>query len=124
MDIICLFCFLRKKKQTKKKQKTNYPLFFHGCSDALNVYMQIFFALLLHKIVIGFSLGVRLVQSTLSSTTALLCSIIFAAQIIIGGFGGIAILDFVSRGSPLIAGTVSFITQVILRYIYSCKCSK
>uniref|UniRef100_A0A0R3RVE8 Zinc/iron permease n=1 Tax=Elaeophora elaphi TaxID=1147741 RepID=A0A0R3RVE8_9BILA len=82
-----------------------------GLVGGMNEIMQIFFALLLHKIVIGFSLGVRLVQSTLSLTTALLCSTIFAAQIIIGGFGGIAILDFVSRGSPLIAGTVSFIAQ-------------
>lgn len=71
-------------------------------------------ALLLHKIVVGFSLGVRLVQSALSFTTVLLCSTTFAAQIIIGGFCGIAILDFVSHGSPLIAGIVSFVAQVVL----------
>ncbi|KAL3989362.1 ZIP Zinc transporter family protein [Acanthocheilonema viteae] len=82
-----------------------------GLVGGANEIMQIFFALLLHKIVIGFSLGIRLVQSALSFTTAFLCSTIFAVQIIIGGFGGIAILDFVSRGSPLIAGTVSFIAQ-------------
>ncbi|CAG9530301.1 unnamed protein product [Cercopithifilaria johnstoni] len=82
-----------------------------GLVGGMNEIIQIFFALLLHKIVIGFSLGVRLVQSALSFTTALLCSIVFAAQIIIGGFGGIAILDFVSRGSPLTACVVSFIAQ-------------
>ncbi|VIO88150.1 ZIP Zinc transporter family protein [Brugia malayi] len=82
-----------------------------GLVSGMREIMQIFFVLLVHKTVIGFSLGVRLVKSALSLTMALVCSIIFAAQIIIGGFGGIAILDVVSRGSPLIAGTVSFIAQ-------------
>ncbi|VDK75072.1 unnamed protein product [Litomosoides sigmodontis] len=73
-------------------------------------------ALSLHAVFEGLSLGLvggtnEIMQSALSFATAVICSIIFAAQIIIGGFGGIAILDFVSRGSPLIAGTVSFITQ-------------
>lgn len=75
--------------------------------------MQIFLGMLLHKIVIGFSLGVRLVQSALSLKTVLLCSTTFAAQIIVGGFGGIAILDFVSSGSPHTACKVSFVLQVI-----------
>uniref|UniRef100_A0A1I7V9A6 Zinc transporter ZIP3 n=1 Tax=Loa loa TaxID=7209 RepID=A0A1I7V9A6_LOALO len=82
-----------------------------GLVSGMSEIMQVFFALLLHKTVIGFSLGIRLVQSALSLTTALLCSTVFAAQIIIGGFGGIAILDLVSRGSPLIASAVSFIAQ-------------
>uniref|UniRef100_A0A915PL70 Zinc transporter ZIP1 n=1 Tax=Setaria digitata TaxID=48799 RepID=A0A915PL70_9BILA len=84
-----------------------------GLVSGVNEIVQIFLALLLHKIVIGFSLGVRLVQSSLSSTTALLCSIIFAGQIIIGGFCGIAVLDFVSHGSPIVAGTISFIAQAV-----------
>uniref|UniRef100_A0A8R1TRX7 Uncharacterized protein n=1 Tax=Onchocerca volvulus TaxID=6282 RepID=A0A8R1TRX7_ONCVO len=84
-----------------------------GLVGGMNEIMQIFFALLLHKTVIGFSLGVRLVQSALSSTAAFIWSTVFAAQIIVGGFGGIAILDFVSRGSPLVASKVSFVAQAI-----------
>ncbi|VDO43456.1 unnamed protein product, partial [Onchocerca flexuosa] len=84
-----------------------------GLVGGMNEIMQIFFALLLHKTVIGFSLGVRLVQSALSPTVAFIWSTVFAAQILVGGFGGIAILDFVSRGSPLIAGKVSFIAQAV-----------
>ncbi|KAM3728909.1 Zinc transporter ZIP1 [Dirofilaria immitis] len=84
-----------------------------GLVGGMDEILQIFFALLLHKTVIGFSLGIRLVQSTLSPAMALVWSTVFAVQIIVGGFGGIAILDFVSRGSPLIAGKVSFIAQAI-----------
>uniref|UniRef100_A0A0N4VGU7 ZIP4_domain domain-containing protein n=1 Tax=Enterobius vermicularis TaxID=51028 RepID=A0A0N4VGU7_ENTVE len=71
-----------------------------GIMQDVNVILQVFFALLLHKSIIGFSLGLRLVQSKMRVFTVIICCLIFTSQVIIGGFGGIAVLDLISAGSP------------------------
>uniref|UniRef100_F1L8U2 Zinc transporter ZIP1 n=1 Tax=Ascaris suum TaxID=6253 RepID=F1L8U2_ASCSU len=84
---------------------------FEGLSLGLiidvNSLIQIFGALLLHKSIIGFSLGVRLVQSSMRVVTVIVCCGIFSAQVLIGGFGGLAILDLISAGSAYKAALVS-----------------
>ncbi|VDM99433.1 unnamed protein product [Thelazia callipaeda] len=84
-----------------------------GLIGDVNEILQVFLALLIHKTIIGFSLGLRLAQSSLRTATILLSAVIFSGQVILGGFGGIAILDFISYGSPHIAGIVSTIAQAV-----------
>lgn len=90
---------------------------FEGLSVGMivdvNVLVQVFFALLLHKTLIGFSLGLRLVQSKMRVSTIILCCGIFAAQVLIGGFGGIAILRIISAGSASNAAMVSGCAQAV-----------
>jgi hypothetical protein len=61
--------------------------------------------------VVGFSLGVRLVQSRLRPTTTVLCCALFASQALVGGFLGLAIVDLLNqRGAAVFM--VSGILQV------------
>lgn len=63
---------------------------------------------------IGISLGVRLVQSQMRPKTVVICCVVFSAQILIGGFIGLAIVDVLNKESHGIAGFVSGILQVCL----------
>jgi hypothetical protein len=65
---------------------------------------------MIHKAVVGFSLGTRLVQSRLHHLTIVLCCAFFSLQVCIGGFTGLAVLKILS-GSPLIY-LISGILQV------------
>ncbi|VDM37359.1 unnamed protein product [Toxocara canis] len=90
---------------------------FEGLSLGLildvNTLIQIFGALLMHKTIIGFSLGLRLVQGRMRVFTVIVCCCIFSAQVLIGGFGGLAILDLISAGSAYKAALVSGGAQAI-----------
>uniref|UniRef100_A0A0M3JFN1 Putative zinc/iron transporter (inferred by orthology to a S. mansoni protein) n=1 Tax=Anisakis simplex TaxID=6269 RepID=A0A0M3JFN1_ANISI len=68
--------------------------------------------LVVHKTIIGFSLGLRLVQSKMRVFTVIVCCGIFSAQVLIGGFSGLAVLDLVSAGSQYNAALVSGGAQV------------
>lgn len=84
----------------------------HLKSIILQLFLQICGALAIHKIVIGISLGVRLVQSNMRPKTVVICCIVFSAQILIGGFIGLGIVDVLNKESHGIAGFVSGILQV------------
>lgn len=81
-------------------------------SDASKL-MEVFVALALHKCVIGFSLGVRLVQSGLRTPFVALSSCIFSIQILIGGLGGMELMTLFSGGDRAKAALVSSILQGI-----------
>lgn len=72
-----------------------------------------FAALAIHKTVIGFSLGIRLVQSSLRTFQIVICCAIFAGQVIIGGFTGLVIMDILKTRSIGTAHLVSGLLQVI-----------
>ncbi len=55
--------------------------------------MQLFIALAIHKSVLSFSLGMRLVQSRLPGFGVVLCAATFGLTATIGGFVGIAVTD-------------------------------
>ncbi|CAK5089698.1 unnamed protein product [Meloidogyne enterolobii] len=61
-----------------------------GMMTDVNLLLQVFFALLIHKTIVGFSLGLRLVQSRLHPPTVVLCCAVFSLQVCIGGFTGLA----------------------------------
>ncbi|KAJ1358910.1 hypothetical protein KIN20_017478 [Parelaphostrongylus tenuis] len=81
-------------------------------SDASKL-IEVFIALTLHKCVIGFSLGVRLVQSGLRTPWVALCSCIFSIQVLIGGLGGLELMTLLSGGDRARAAMVSSILQGI-----------
>lgn len=62
--------------------------------------------------VIGISLGVRLVQSNMKSSGVVLCCVIFAGQVLVGGFLGLGIMDFLNRESLGKANFIGGILQV------------
>ncbi|GMT29184.1 hypothetical protein PFISCL1PPCAC_20481 [Pristionchus fissidentatus] len=66
---------------------------FEGLSLAVipeaSKLLQVFGALFIHKSLIGLSLGVRLVGSTLRPLVVAACAFVFAVQVLIGGLGGI-----------------------------------
>jgi len=78
---------------------------------------KVFFALLIHKTIVGFSLGLRLVQSRLHPPTVVLCCAVFSLQVCIGGFTGLAVLKILS-GSPLIF-LISGILQVFQKRFFN-----
>lgn len=82
-----------------------------GMISDVPILLQVFISLLIHKTVVGFSLGVRLIQTKLRPTTIVICCAIFAGQILIGGFSGLAIMDLLS-GKPSVF-LVSGILQAI-----------
>lgn len=90
---------------------------FEGLSIAVindaSKLVEVFVALTLHKCVIGFSLGVRLVQSGLRTPWVAFSSCIFSVQIIIGGFGGLELMALLSGGDRATAALVSSILQGI-----------
>ncbi|VDM51677.1 unnamed protein product, partial [Angiostrongylus costaricensis] len=90
---------------------------FEGLSIAVvndaSKLVEVFVALTLHKCVIGFSLGVRLVQSGLRTSWVALSSCIFSVQILIGGFGGLELMALLSGGDRATAALVSSILQGI-----------
>ncbi|CAD6190927.1 unnamed protein product [Caenorhabditis auriculariae] len=96
-------------------------------SDASQL-LQIFAALIIHKCIMGFCLGVRLVQSGMSTPWLALCALSFSIQVsvscrskgkllhfsvLIGGLAGIAIMRFIGGGEQKIASTVASILQAI-----------
>lgn len=68
---------------------------------------------MIHKCVIGFSLGIRLVQSKLKNFTIMVCCLVFAAQVLIGGFFGLGIIQFMNTSSKGTTHLVSGILQSI-----------
>ncbi|KAF8367931.1 zipt-1, partial [Pristionchus pacificus] len=66
---------------------------FEGLSLAVipeaSKLLQVFGALFIHKSLIGLSLGVRLVGSTLRPLVVAACAFVFSVQVLIGGLGGI-----------------------------------
>ncbi|KAH7727537.1 ZIP Zinc transporter [Aphelenchoides avenae] len=81
-----------------------------GMIPDVTALLQIFAALAIHKTVIGFSLGIRLVQSSLRTFQIVLCCCIFAGQIIIGGFTGLIIMDILKTRS---IGTAHFVSGLL-----------
>ncbi|CAI2292598.1 unnamed protein product [Caenorhabditis sp. 36 PRJEB53466] len=77
---------------------------FEGLSLAVTTdpsqLLQIFGALAIHKCIMGFCLGVRLIQSRL-------------VQVLIGGITGIGLMRFISRGDETLAAAVSSVLQAI-----------
>jgi len=55
--------------------------------------LQIFTALCIHKCVIAFSLGMRLVQSRLTTVSIVGCCLLFCVSALVGGFIGLAITE-------------------------------
>ncbi|KAE9550872.1 hypothetical protein FO519_005917 [Halicephalobus sp. NKZ332] len=88
-----------------------------GLISQATVLLQIFGALVIHKCVIGFSLGVRLVQSKLKSFTVMVCCLIFAAQVLIGGFFGLGIIQFMNNYSKGTTHLVSGVLQSIALFL-------
>ncbi|KAK6012230.1 metal cation transporter, ZIP family [Ostertagia ostertagi] len=88
---------------------------FEGLSLAVitdaSKLLQVFAALILHKSIIGFSLGVRLVQSGMRTPWVALCASIFSIQVLIGGLGGMEIMSMISGGDRSTAALVSTILQ-------------
>ena len=84
-----------------------------GLLDQAPVLLQVFGALVIHKSVIGFSLGVRLVQSRLKNFTVIICCTVFAAQVLIGGFFGLGIIRFMNQSSKGTTHLVSGILQSV-----------
>jgi len=69
---------------------------------------------MIHKTVVGFSLGVRLVQSRLRTSTIIVCCAVFSGQILIGGFLGIGLIDLLNAaGSQGIQHLVTSILQAV-----------
>ncbi|CAL2027491.1 unnamed protein product [Caenorhabditis brenneri] len=81
-------------------------------SDASQL-LQIFGALILHKCIMGFCLGVRLVQANLSTPWIALAQFLFSVQVLIGGLAGIGIMKFISGGEQSLAAIVSSALQAI-----------
>uniref|UniRef100_A0A1I7USU1 Zinc transporter ZIP1 n=1 Tax=Caenorhabditis tropicalis TaxID=1561998 RepID=A0A1I7USU1_9PELO len=81
-------------------------------SDASQL-LQIFGALILHKCIMGFCLGVRLVQANLSTPWIALAQFLFSVQVLIGGLAGIGIMKFISGGEQSLAAIVASALQAI-----------
>ncbi|CAI5438874.1 unnamed protein product [Caenorhabditis angaria] len=81
-------------------------------SDASQL-LQIFGALVLHKCIMGFCLGVRLVQAKMTTPWLALAAFVFSVQVLIGGLAGIGIMRFISGGEQSVAAVVSSILQAI-----------
>ncbi|PIC54655.1 hypothetical protein B9Z55_003817 [Caenorhabditis nigoni] len=81
-------------------------------SDASQL-LQIFGALILHKCIMGFCLGVRLVQANLTTPWIALAQFLFSVQVLIGGLAGIGIMKFISGGEQSMAAIVSSVLQAI-----------
>ncbi|CAD5211081.1 unnamed protein product [Bursaphelenchus xylophilus] len=81
-----------------------------GMIQEVSALLQICGALLIHKVVIGLSLGVRLVQSNMKPFGIVLCCIIFSGQVVVGGFLGLGIMDIL-RGESI--GLTNFIGGIL-----------
>ncbi|TKR59422.1 hypothetical protein L596_029093 [Steinernema carpocapsae] len=96
-------------------------LSLHACFEGLslgtitdvNALFQIFAALAVHKLLMGFTLGMRMVQSRLQTFTTVICCAIFAGQVLVGGFGGLLLIDFLATKSAGVAHLISGILQGI-----------
>ncbi|KAI6225411.1 Zinc transporter ZIP1 [Aphelenchoides fujianensis] len=88
---------------------------FEGLSVGMIVdvaaLLQICGALLIHKVVIGISLGIRLVQSKMRPRTVVFCCLLFSGQILIGGFAGLGIMKVLNAESRGVATFISGILQ-------------
>ncbi|CAJ0574042.1 unnamed protein product, partial [Mesorhabditis spiculigera] len=73
--------------------------------------LQIFLALAIHKTIIGFTLGIRLWQSGLRQLVIVICGLILAIQVMIGGLAGISLMHFLSGGSRATAALVTTVLQ-------------
>lgn len=80
--------------------------------------LETFGALCIHKSIIGFSLGLRLVQSRLTSLAVGLCCLVFAVLAPVGGGAGLAVVDEVSKAhSSLVAGSLQALACGTFLYV-------
>ncbi|KAK0428155.1 hypothetical protein QR680_010641 [Steinernema hermaphroditum] len=84
-----------------------------GTITEVSVLFQVFLALSIHKLLIGFTLGMRMVQSKLKTFTMVVCCAVFAGQVLVGGFGGLLLIDFLTTKSAGLAHLISGILQGI-----------
>uniref|UniRef100_A0A0K0DW96 Zinc transporter ZIP3 n=1 Tax=Strongyloides stercoralis TaxID=6248 RepID=A0A0K0DW96_STRER len=87
-----------------------FALSLHAVFEGLSL---VFGALFIHKTLIGFSLGIRLVQSKLKTITIIMCCAVFAGMVLIGGFFGLAVIKILNRGSKATASMVSGTLQAV-----------
>lgn len=84
--------------------------FFEGMALGLQSDREkiwtLFVALCIHKSLIAFSLGIRLVQSQLKSKTIALCCAIFCGMAVLGAVVGIVLMDNVSSALGSVIGGV------------------
>ncbi|KAI3413896.1 hypothetical protein GPALN_011370 [Globodera pallida] len=98
-----------------------FALMMHACCEGISigtftdvaVLFQIFAALLIHKSIVGFSLGLRLVQSNLRTIIVVFCCALFALQVLVGGFISLAIMD-------ILAGKVSMFLLSAISQAIAC----
>ncbi|KAI1722497.1 ZIP zinc transporter domain-containing protein [Ditylenchus destructor] len=98
-----------------------FALSLHAVFEGLSLGMiadvsqllQIFAALMIHKTVIGFTLGVRLIQSRLKRITIVICFLIFAGQVVIGGTIGMILTNAMRKESTAVSDLVSGILQAV-----------
>lgn len=89
-----------------------------GLQQDASVALQIFGALAIHKSILAFSLGLRLVQSKLSTLGVACCCLFFSLTAAIGGLIGIAIVEVLKSSSALIInGTLQGIACGTFLYV-------
>lgn len=90
-----------------------------GMQTDVNFMFQIFVALSIHKSLVGFSLGLRLVQSPLRAYVVVLCCVLFASMTLVGGFSGLFIMDAVSVHSSafMVSGCMQAVACGTFLYI-------
>lgn len=101
-------------------------LSLHSCFEGLALgvqqetskLLQLFGALAIHKSVISFSLGMRLVQSSLSTPKIVLCNLVFCSLALVGGIIGILISEGTSnRYTDVVNGSLQGIAAGTFMYI-------
>lgn len=90
-----------------------------GMQSSVDTMLQVFIALCIHKSLVGFSLGLRLVQSALRAYVVVLCCVIFASMTLVGGFSGLFIMDAVSFHSSafMVSGCMQAVACGTFLYI-------
>ncbi len=89
-----------------------------GLQRDVSTTLQIFGALCIHKTVLAFSLGLRLVQSRLSSQAVALLCIVFSIMAPIGGFAGIAVVQLAQKKyADMVSGSLQAIACGTFLYV-------
>ncbi len=90
-----------------------------GMLSSMEVMWQLFVGLCIHKSLVGFSLGLRLVQSPLRVYVVVLCCAAFASMTLVGGFSGLFIMDAVGAHSSalMVSGCMQAVACGTFLYI-------